>query len=423
VSLYDSSTAYFSGELVYTAPGDGTNIVYRSMLNSNAVDPSLPNQWISTTTYYKNQVVQVFPAWAVGTTYSQGQTVNYTDGNVYSSLTNGNIGHIPPSSPTFWALVPTLILQTQPVPVTQPIVPPQSSPVIEWAVGTVYSAGAFVMFNGVEYLSILGNNFGNYPNAAGSTFWIAVTSGTFYMSLIDFNINNNPASAPALWASGVTYVLNNLVGGPDGFIYKSLTNGNVGNNPLTSPGFWLNTGVLNPWTTAFVGGGGNAMWLLIGGSSFPNGVGLSTMNILYPVGSGPLSQSTTRNVFRLPNDYLRIAPQDPKAGSTSYLGSPTNLEYTDWNFESGFIVSREVNPIVIRFIADVTNVREMDALFCEFLAATIGREVCERLTQSSDKLKTIDAIKSQMEHEAILVDAIETGATEPPLDDYISTRL
>ena len=103
VMKYDSSTTYFDGELVYTAPGDGSYNVYRSLQNSNAVDPSLPNQWSATTTYFQNQVVQVFPAWAGGTSYSQGQTVLYTDGNVYSSLTGRNLGNIPVAGSAFWA--------------------------------------------------------------------------------------------------------------------------------------------------------------------------------------------------------------------------------------------------------------------------------------------------------------------------------
>jgi hypothetical protein len=40
-------------------------------------------------------------AWASGTTYSSGQLVNYS-GNVYASLANGNVGHTPSSSPTWW---------------------------------------------------------------------------------------------------------------------------------------------------------------------------------------------------------------------------------------------------------------------------------------------------------------------------------
>src|SRR5262245_4569431 len=213
VMLYDSSKSYFSGELVYTAPGDGTYNVYASLISANALDPSIPNQWSTFTTYFKNNVVQAFAAWSGATTYTQGQTIQYTDGNIYASLANGNLNNIPTATLlTKWALVPVVILQSLQVPATSALVPPLSSPIIEWSQVTTYSIGAFVLFNGTEYVSLQNNNTGNFPTAAASTFWSAVTLGTSYMSLIDLNIGNNPANAPALWASGTTYAINNLVG-------------------------------------------------------------------------------------------------------------------------------------------------------------------------------------------------------------------
>src|SRR5262249_22958469 len=224
------------------------------------------------------------------------------------------------------------------------------------------------------------------PNAAGSTFWAAMTGGTLYMSLIDLNLGNNPANAPALWASGTTYAINNLVGGSDGIIYKSLSNGNLGNNPVTDGGVhWQNTGTLNPWTTVFTQGGGNQQWRQIGGAAFPMGVGLAELNIVYPLNSGPLTQDRTRNLFRLPSGFLRQAPRDPKAGSTSYLGASSALEYEDWNFEGNYLVSWDVLPIIFRFVADVTDVIAFDDMFCEMLAAQIAEDVAPLLTQSNVK--------------------------------------
>ena len=147
VMKYDSSTSYFSDELVYTAPGDGSYNVYRSLQNSNLVDPSLPNMWSALTTYFQNQVVIVYPAYSAVTTYTQGQTVLDGGGNIYTSITNANLNHTPSSSPTFWAQVPTLVLTTPPVPSTGQSVPPQSSPVLGWSVATTYSLGSIVMFN------------------------------------------------------------------------------------------------------------------------------------------------------------------------------------------------------------------------------------------------------------------------------------
>lgn len=49
-------------------------------------------------------------AWASGTTYAVGALVTYTDGNVYTSLTAGNIGHNPAADITNWAISPNGIV-------------------------------------------------------------------------------------------------------------------------------------------------------------------------------------------------------------------------------------------------------------------------------------------------------------------------
>lgn len=252
---------------------------------------------------------------------------------------------------------------------------------------------------------------------------VVTYSSVAYMSRIDFNTAQTPTSSAASWSNVTSYSIGNSVTGTDGFKYTSLVNTNLANDPTTDAGTnWSNTGVLTPWTTVFTGGTGSLKWLEIGGAEFPAGVALSPMAIVYPLGSGPSTQEATRNVFKLPASYLRTAPQDPKAGSTSYLGAPTNLEYNDWTYESGFIVSRQVNPIVLRFVADISDVTLMDDMFCEGLAARIGIEVCEPITQSSDKLKTIAALYAKVMGEARTVNAIETGSDEPPLDDFIACR-
>jgi hypothetical protein len=117
IPLWDatSSTAYFAGELVYTAAGDGTNRVYRSLIDANSDNPATPTAWSSTTTYFKNQVVtfsnvaymslidlntnnepDLAPAlWSSGTTYTVGQKVGGSDGAIYQSVTSGNVGNDP----------------------------------------------------------------------------------------------------------------------------------------------------------------------------------------------------------------------------------------------------------------------------------------------------------------------------------------
>lgn len=423
--LYDSTQSYFAGEIVYTAAGDGTSNIYASLISGNTLDPSLPNQWSISTVYNKNVVVQAFPAWSSLTTYTQGQAVSFTDGNVYASLVAGNLNHAPNVSPAQWVVVPVITLASLTVPMVSAVspVPSSATPVAEWNQATTYALGSVVMFNGTEYVSIQAGNTGNFPNAAGSLFWAAMIGGTLYMSLIDLNLGNNPANAPALWASGTTYAINNLVGGSDGVIYKSLANGNLGHDPTTDGGVhWQNTGTLNPWTTVFAQGGGNQQWRQIGGAAFPSGVGLAELNIVYPLGTGPLSQDRTRNVFRLPAGFLRQAPRDPKAGSTSYLGASSALEYEDWNFEGNYLVSWEVRPIILRFCADVQDVTQMDDMFCEGLACRIALAVAPQLTQSTIKTGEVEKLYESFMSQARIVNGIETGAEEPQEDDLVTCR-
>lgn len=307
VSLYDSETTYFTGELVYETDGDGTARVYLSRQDGNDDDPSVATAWDEDVTYLKNHVV--------------------------------------------------------------------------------------------TYLTVA------------------------YMSRIDLNKGQTPTDSAADWDSNTTYSTNQSVTGSDGIQYISLVNGNFNNDPTTDDGtHWENTGDLTPWTTDFTGGSGSVKWLQIGGVEFPAGVGLATPNIIYPLGSGPASQNGTRNIYRLPSGYLREAPQNPRAGAASQLGAPSGDFYRDWNYEGDFIVSSDSGVIIYRFVADVTDVRKMDPMFCEGLGARIGLEICEPLTQSNAKVSTIASKYEKFMKEARLVNGIETGPTEPPVDDWLACR-
>lgn len=247
---------------------------------------------------------------------------------------------------------------------------------------------------------------------AGELVYTTAGAGTsrVYLSLLSGN-EDNPATATA-WSATKTYEKNQVVTYLS-VAYMSLIDLNLNQTPLSSPA---------AWATVFVGGAGSLQWLQIGGAEFPNGVTLETLNIIYPLGAGPWSQSSSRNVFRLPASFLRKAPADPKMGSNSYLGSPTNAGYSDWNFQGDYITSAQVDPLFLRFVADTVDVSRMDAMFCEGLAARMGLEGCERITQSADKKQAIASEYSKFMSEARLVNAIETGSEEPPLDDFIACR-
>ena len=309
VSLYDSTggTSYSTGEVVYTAPGDGTNKVFLSLIDGNSDNPATATAWNSTSTYFKNQIVT---------------------------------------------------------------------------------------FNSVAY-----------------------------MSLIDLNTNNEPDLAPALWAIGTTYSTGQKVGASNGLIYQSVTNGNVGNDPtLDSGAHWTSTGVLNPWTTVFTGGSGSVNWLEIGGSDFPSGVAITTLNVSYPQGAGPAPDTFSKNAFLLPAGYLRRAPEYPKTG-INWLGGPSGIRYDDWTIESRFLISADTGPIPLRFVANITDVSKMTTPFCEGLGLRIGIEVCPKVTQSEGKVSGIEKKYALWETEARTIDGIEDEWVDQPDDDYVTVRM
>lgn len=391
-------TAYFAGDLVYEAPqGDGAYAVYLSLQDGNSQDPGIAMQWQPGTFYSKDQIVQFAPNWASGTTYAAGASVNY-NGVVYVSLAASNTGNEPDISPTWWVTAPTTL-----------------GPAL-WSDTTTYSIGQFATWEHVTYVSLQNSNLGNNPDPSAE--WAAVAAPALYLSKIDFNMGNEPDLSPAPWVMGATYASGATVAGSDGYIYTSKINGNVSLNPVGDNGVhWTNTGTKAPWTTQFVGGTGSDQWLYLP-------VSLSDMSFTYPVGTGPTDQTQTRNVYRLPAGYLNMpSSQDPKEGSVSFLGAPTGNMYKDWLLEGDYLITRDSYPIVLRFVADMTDVTKMHDMFCEGLAARIAAEVCETVTQSTQKLAAISAAYKTAMSEARLVNAIETGPVEPPEDDYVTCRL
>jgi hypothetical protein len=361
-TLWSSFPTYFVGSIVADQTGTLWESIVRNNLNNQPEIPPVPPAFPTWREYFGPMTAALYSA---TTTYAIGELVYTTAGNgtyrVYRSLVSANADN--PATATAWAAT------------------------------TTYFKNQVVTFSAVPY-----------------------------MSLIDFNLNQTPTGSAAAWSSVTTYALGNAVTGSDGVRYTSIAGGNLNHDPVLTVGFWTNTGILTPWTTVFTGGTGSVKWLQIGGAEFPFGVGIEPLNIIYPLGSGPTSQSTTKNLFRLPAGFLRKAPQDPKAGSVSWFGSPTNRNYDDWLFQDKYIVSMQSDNIPFHFIADTVDVTEMDPMFCEGLAAQIAMQACEPLTQSATKIKVIaDFYKLQM-GDARTANAIEIGTEEAPLDDYLECR-
>lgn len=304
------------------------------------------------------------PTWAIGTTYSPGDIVTYTDpmdssASYWVSNATDNLGFTPGALGSPW-----------------------------------------VNYFGPLAVSLYDSAVAYY---AGELVYKTPGDGSYVIYFSRVSGNEDDPTTVATYDATTTYKRNDIVV-YSSQNYISLTDFNTGNQPDISPAQWDTTAdsTSNQWRQL-------------------SGV-LSNINIIYPVGTGPSSQSSTKNVFRLPYGFLRTAPQDPKAGSTSIMGAPTNLADTDWLYELEVIISQQADLIILRFSCDWTSVITMDSLFCEALAARLAYEICESITQSTDKLKTITGLYTQAITKAKNVNGIEVGYEYPPLDDYIACR-
>lgn len=145
--------------------------------------------------------------------------------------------------------------------------------------------------------------------------------------------------------------------------------------------------------------------------------------VISPAGPGITVNNRLRNIFPLPNGYLRLAAPDPKVESTSNLTTTGAVQFNDWMLENDVLISNSAGPIFpFRFVADISNVPIMDALFCEALSARLGYELCEMLTQSNVKLQAIGAAYQKFIRDARIVNQIETGATEPMEEELQLTQ-
>ena len=237
-----------------------------------------------------------------------------------------------------------------------------------------------------------------------------------YVSHMILNVGNTPG-AVADWAVGTTYSAAEQVVASDGNVYSSVAGSNVGHDPVadTTHTYWTYVSV-SPWITVPSSqvGLNEGKWQTINAT-------LEPLRFIYP--AGIFSGSDSRNIFFLPRGFLREAPADPKAGSSSFLGAPSGLNYNDWEFENDYFITRDAGPLILRCVVDVIDVDKFDVMFYEGFACRIGLEICEAVTQSASKLATIAGKYKQFMGEARTVNGIETGPTEPPEDDLISCRV
>jgi hypothetical protein len=181
-------------------------------------------------------------------------------------------------------------------------------------------------------------------------------------------------------------------------VYISMFSNNQ-DNPASATGNWLDLGALV----------------------------LTPLQLMWPIGSGPSHSLATSNVFSLPNGFLKRAPTDPKAGQTPYLGAISGASPEDWVEEDRYLVSRDPGPMLLRFVADVIDVTEMDATFCELVAASLAIDALPSFKAFDLKemqvLLTVAERRYRLEHRtAVISNAIEIGPISQVENRYVTVR-
>lgn len=239
--------------------------------------------------------------------------------------------------------------------------------------------------------------------------------GYHWRSLIEVNLNVTPAVGPLAWDENNTYSIGQTVTATDGYIYTAAAT-SQGVDPTTDTlgGYWTNSTVPNAWARVPQIFASATSWQ-------PVFSGMTSIVFGYPLGSGSNANSSSFNVFRKPAGFLRTVPLNPKQGAVSWLGASTSMPFNSDLVEGDYILSSSPS-LMLRFVADVTNVRAFAPMFCEGLAARIAFEVCEALTQSSSKQAQIIGKYQKFMSEARQVNAIEAGPVEASEDEFLSVR-
>jgi hypothetical protein len=138
-----------------------------------------------------------------------------------------------------------------------------------------------------------------------------------------------------------------------------------------------------------------------------------------------VTDTQTRNIYRLPNGYLRHAPDQVNPNEIMRVMGVVSAAPSDAQFENGYMVTSEVKAVMLRFVVDMTDVTQMDDLFCEGLSARIALDVGPSIVPKEERSAMLARIN--MRYKAVIadaraVDAVERGASAQPQSQYHSVR-
>lgn len=368
------------------------------------------------------------PTWSSVGTYSLGQVVVDSNGNWWQSKVNSNAAQLPNTKNGIFTSS-----SWQPYfgsDALQPFVAPSASSLTAPAAPTLSAVtsgtlGARTVYVKTTYTGAAGESLASSESSLAFTAGqvVRVTSPAAASGATGYNVyasdsigsevlqTSTPISIGVNWtesASGITpygarppttqatsFFAGDLTFLPSsGVVYLSLYNDNTDTPPTLQ-------------------------WLAVNGT-------YAALQILYPIGAGPLTDPATRNVYRLPRGYLLRAPTDPRRTATPvYLGASVGNYHEDWVFEGNYVVSAEVGPIMLRYVADFLDVPTMDPIFCEMVAAKMATDLAPRLLLPeaiNAGLANARRAYKLAERRAAGVNAIEVAPMDPEFHDFVACR-
>jgi hypothetical protein len=116
--------------------------------------------------------------------------------------------------------------------------------------------------------------------------------------------------------------------------------------------------------------------------------------------------------FQLPNDCLRV------------LETEGDLSGTTWRREGNLILTDEAAPLRVRYIAQVTDPAQFDALLVDAIAAHLAGAIGYAVTGSGEAVQRAMAIYERVLTDARKIDARESSQDETLVDDsWLVSRL
>lgn len=128
------------------------------------------------------------------------------------------------------------------------------------------------------------------------------------------------------------------------------------------------------------------------------------------------------HAFQLPPDYLKLV----QVGDVYVAPSQADYRTGDdspWAIEGGQLLSMFGAPLKFRYVRDITDPGQFDALFVEVFAAKLAEEACYAITQSREGQNQAMQDYKQAVREAALANAIEKPPQGMPDDAWMLGRL